>query len=74
MYNPSRIILATCIRGVFSYKNISSDDIINIFPIDTLVYFTYFGLRVSMYPGERSYSQRHIEGNEEVKLKFYNIC
>lgn len=62
MFEPSRIILATCIQATFSYKNIDADHIVEIFPIDTLLFFIYNCLRENGV----SLSHRCIRENEEV--------
>jgi len=75
MFEPSRIILSTCLRGVLSFKHIETESIVNIFPLDTLLNFILFCIRADINRQERSISQRHIEGNQDVRklLKFLKI-
>jgi hypothetical protein len=74
IYNPSRIVLATCIRGVFAHNNIEINDILKLFPLDVLLYFIYFCFRAHTNQYEKSISQRNIEDNVDVKYYlFINI-
>ena len=67
MYEPSRIILSTCLRGILSIRKIETESIVKVFPLDTLLHFIFFCIRATTNLHERSLSQRHIEGNQDVK-------
>ncbi len=72
MYQPSRIILSTCLRGVLSFKTIKVESIIQVFPLDTLLNFILFSIKASVNTWEKSLSQKSIEGNQDV-IKIFEI-
>ena len=76
MYQPSKVVLATCIRGLLCLKkqtkeNIERDKIVNLFPLDCLLCYIFNCFAQVINSWDKSVSQKNIEGNEEVKYFYF---